>query len=360
MSIPDFGASFRDTVFPGSSDPLTTFNFVVMIGTRPLGDFANVSGIKYEVPYEKVYEGGRNHSPHLLPFGDKNAGSWSTVTLEWGSPVWSVLYDWISAVQVGAHFRRDVFILQLNRNGWPARIMRLHNAFPVAWQAPDLSTESSKAKLEKLTLAFESFNHILTRVGSLPSLDSLAATAGGLAGLFEDAFNDAIDGVVDGANDFASLFDPDTYDDMDDAFNNAYDPDPIEWAATDDDTPTTSAAFSSDTEEEDESEEEEASESPELIPEAPMTSTANFGSSTGTEAPELSEAEDLSALMADAMAPSTDDEDDDEETPDLDALMADALSPATGGDGDDDDDTPDLDAAMSDAMAPSLGSDDES
>ena len=39
MSIPDFNKSFRDAVFPGSKEPATTFNFVVSVGTRALGDF---------------------------------------------------------------------------------------------------------------------------------------------------------------------------------------------------------------------------------------------------------------------------------------------------------------------------------
>lgn len=214
MSIPDFGKSFRDAVFPAASEPETGFNFVVCLGTRPLGDFRSVEGIKYDMPIEKVYEGGRNHSPHLLPFGDKGAGSWGQVTLRWGTPVWSVLYDWMNAVQVGHFFRRDVFILKLGRNGWPSRIMRLHKAFPVTWSAAKLDTGTSDPDLESLVLNFESFNMVLTRVGEMPSLDGMAAAAGRLANLGRDAISDVTSGIQAIGDTAVDLFDGDLFDQM--------------------------------------------------------------------------------------------------------------------------------------------------
>lgn len=232
MSIPDFNKSFRETVFPGSMEPATTFNFVVSVGTRALGDFRSVEGIRYDMPTQKVYEGGRNHSPHILPFSkEAPAGSWGKVTLKWGSPVWSMLYDWMNAVQVGHFFRRDVFILQLHRNGWPSRIMRLHKAFPVAWTAANLDTSTSQPGLESLELMFESFNMVLTRTGSMPTLDDLAATAGRVAALGRDTYNSAIDTAVDAGQGIGDLFDGDAYDTMEESFDRALRDEDTDWDA---------------------------------------------------------------------------------------------------------------------------------
>ena len=231
MSIPDFNKSFRDAVFPGSNEPATTFNFVVSVGTRALGDFRSVEGIRYDMPTQKVYEGGRNHSPHILPFSkEAPAGSWGKVTLKWGTPVWSLLYDWMNAVQVGHFFRRDVFILQLNRAGWPTRIMRLHKAFPVAWSAAKLDTGTSQPDLESLELMFESFNMVLTRTGSMPSLDDLAATAGRVAGLARDSAASIADAAVDSFNGTVDLFDGDAYDNMEASFEGGLDGDDVDWS----------------------------------------------------------------------------------------------------------------------------------
>ncbi len=232
MSIPDFNKSFRETVFPGSMEPATTFNFVVSVGTRALGDFRSVEGIKYTLPTQNVFEGGRNHSPHVLPFSkEAPAGSWGRVTLKWGSPVWSMLYDWMNAVQVGHFFRRDVFILQLHRNGWPSRIMRLHKAFPVSWSAAKLDTGTSQPDLESLELMFESFNMVLTRTGSMPTLDDLAATAGRVAALGRDTANSIADTAVDAANGFVDLFDGDAYDNMEESFDRAFRDEDTDWDA---------------------------------------------------------------------------------------------------------------------------------
>ena len=230
MSIPDFNKSFRDAVFPGSKEPATTFNFVVSVGTRALGDFRSVEGIRYDMPTQKVYEGGRNHSPHILPYSkEAPAGSWGKVTLKWGTPVWSMLYDWMSAVQVGHFFRRDVFILQLNRAGWPTRIMRLHKAFPVAWSAANLDTSTSQPGLESLELMFESFKMVLTRTGSMPSLDDLAATAGRVAGLARDSAASIAEAAVDSFNGTVDLFDGDAYDNMEASFEGGFNDD-VDWS----------------------------------------------------------------------------------------------------------------------------------
>ena len=124
----------------------------------------------------------------------------------------------MNAVQVGNYFRRDVFIVQLHRNGFPSRVLRLHKAWPVSWTAPDLDTGTSEVSMESLTLAFESCNMILTRANEMPTLDDLAASVGRLSRFVADTTGQAIgtlEAIGEGVED---LFDGDAYDTMGEAF----------------------------------------------------------------------------------------------------------------------------------------------
>jgi phage tail-like protein len=158
------GKSFLQSVLPASREPDVAYNFIVFVGVRPLGDFRSVSGLSYTIPTVDVAEGGRPGAPHTLIHHEGAPGKWGQVTLEWGTPIWSLLYDWAMAVKIGQFYRRDVFIVQLKRNGWPTRIIRLNRAFPVEWKGADLKTTDSEWSMERLTLAYDSAFVILTRV----------------------------------------------------------------------------------------------------------------------------------------------------------------------------------------------------
>lgn len=164
--------SMLSDLLPSTNEPDVAYNFVVLIGIRPFGDFRSVTGAGISLAAHAVVEGGRNHSPHLLPYNRDQVMKWGEVTLRWGTPIWSTLYDWADAVRVGKFYRRDVFVVQLNRMGLPTRLMRFAGAWPVAWKASPLDTGSSEWTLSELTLVYEDFNMILTRVGAITDLIS--------------------------------------------------------------------------------------------------------------------------------------------------------------------------------------------
>ncbi len=195
-------SSYLQSVLPGTDEPDVSYNFIVLIGIRPFGDFRSVTGAGISLAPQNIVEGGRNHSPHILPYGSGQVMKWGEVTLRWGTPVWNTLYSWADAVRVGKFFRRDVFVVQLKRNGWPTRLMRFAGAWPIRWKASPLDTASSEWALSELTLVYEDFNMILTRTSSLDDLINQIQDAGTLVGNAAGELIDAAADAYDAASDF--------------------------------------------------------------------------------------------------------------------------------------------------------------
>lgn len=149
------------SILPMNSYPDVSYNFVVMLGLRPFGDFASVEGVEYTIEPFVYEEMGRNHSARYFSF-DK-PGKRGELKMTSGSVVKHSLYEWIYTVQVGGAFRRDVFVLQLTRDGDISRITRFGKCWPKQWKGPDLNTSESKWALEELTIVYENYEMILPK-----------------------------------------------------------------------------------------------------------------------------------------------------------------------------------------------------
>lgn len=142
------------------------FLFHVMIGVDAVGDFQACTNLGIDAPSYHWAEAGRNHAERSFPFtGPRRL---SEVTLRWGMLIRSKLYDWMSAVEIGYGFRRDVYILQLTRQKVPMRLMRLSQAFPVSWRGADLDSNDSRYAVESLTLAYEDMALVTNKALLLP------------------------------------------------------------------------------------------------------------------------------------------------------------------------------------------------
>lgn len=155
--------SFLQTILPLRKFPSVNYNFIVLAGIDFLGDFESVRDISYaHTPFE-IKEGGRNHSPHYRPFGEHSKRG--EMKLRWGSINWDTLYEWVNAVQIGVTFKREVYIVQLGRSGFPTRLMRCADAWPKEWKGSDLDTTKSEWAIDELTLVYEHFNLIDIPIG---------------------------------------------------------------------------------------------------------------------------------------------------------------------------------------------------
>lgn len=145
--------------FPaGRKFPEISFNFIVLAGLDFLGEFKTVSGVNYTHNPLQLSEGGRNHSPHLLPY-DKPS-SRGELTLTWGAISATSLYTWAESVEMGKEFRREVYVVQLSRDGWPTRIMRFGGVWPKKWEGASLDTDSSSWAVQSLTLVYDRFTMV--------------------------------------------------------------------------------------------------------------------------------------------------------------------------------------------------------
>jgi phage tail-like protein len=136
----------------GMNQPMVAHMFRVVIGADPFGSFTEVSNITYEVPPYELVEGGRNYSPHIKPYS--GPGKRGELTLKWGSVKRDKLQSWIESVEMGASFRRNIFLFHMNRAGTPYRVYTLTNCWPKTWKAADLNTSASEIATEELSIVY--------------------------------------------------------------------------------------------------------------------------------------------------------------------------------------------------------------
>jgi phage tail-like protein len=150
------------------SEPEINYNFVVFLGAAMFGNFKSVSGFSYTTPKSELAVGG-HRTKRNLPFKPGDAGSWGHVTLKWGTSSLTTLNAWANAVKVGSFFRREMFILQMNRSWQPTRIFYLHGAWPVKWTADDFDGDSGTSPwtVTSVELAYESMHMMVTRLDLL-------------------------------------------------------------------------------------------------------------------------------------------------------------------------------------------------
>jgi phage tail-like protein len=141
------------------------YNFIVSIGAFPLGEFQSCTNIVVNHTPFQWKEGGRNHSPHYLPLSEpKNRGE---LSLKWGNVMWDNLYTWMKGVEVGKQIRKEVFVVQLGRHGWPNVLYRFSGCMPVYWEGAALDASSSTWAMEELKLVYEHTTQVRTMAPTL-------------------------------------------------------------------------------------------------------------------------------------------------------------------------------------------------
>jgi phage tail-like protein len=136
------------------------FKFIVEIDNVASAGFQKCSELSVEVANVQYSEGGAlipNKSPGRLTFAD--------VTLERGATEDQDLFDWLAEVADAAanaglnepEFKRNLDIVQQDRDGSELRRWRLHNAWPVKFVAGDWDNEADENVIESVTLTYDFF-----------------------------------------------------------------------------------------------------------------------------------------------------------------------------------------------------------
>jgi phage tail-like protein len=137
------------------------FKFVVEIDGVASSGFQKSSELGMEVAKVEYSEGGT-----LIP--DKSPGrvSFTDVTLERGATKDEDLFKWMKDVAnvasnsglVDAKYKRDLDIVQQDRDGKTLRRWRLTNAWPTNFVAGEWDNEADENVIEKVTLTYDYFD----------------------------------------------------------------------------------------------------------------------------------------------------------------------------------------------------------
>jgi phage tail-like protein len=136
------------------------FKFIVEIDGVASAGFQKCSELSVEVANVQYSEGGAlipNKSPGRLTFAD--------VTLERGATDDADLFDWMQEVADASanaglnepDFKRNLDIVQQDRDGSELRRWRLNGAWPVKFVAGDWDNEADENVIESVTLTYDFF-----------------------------------------------------------------------------------------------------------------------------------------------------------------------------------------------------------
>jgi phage tail-like protein len=136
------------------------FHFVIEVDGLAHAGFQKASELSVEVANVQYFEGGSlipHKSPGRLTFAD--------VTLERGATLDRDLYDWFQDVAITSSgiglpdvgYKRNLDIVQQDRDGTTLRRWSLFRAWPVKFVAGEWDAESDENVIEQVTLTYDYF-----------------------------------------------------------------------------------------------------------------------------------------------------------------------------------------------------------
>jgi phage tail-like protein len=132
--------------------PLPVFHFTVQWGGTRIG-FSEVTGLTRE---NQVIEYRDGSFPEYSSIKMTGLVKYANVTLKRGIvPADNEFFAWISTTQLNKVERRDVVISLLNEQHAPVMVWKIHNAFPVKVEGPQLKASGNEVAIESIELAHE-------------------------------------------------------------------------------------------------------------------------------------------------------------------------------------------------------------
>ena len=133
-------------------NPHGNYYFALQIGTEEVGHFMECSGLKSSSQVFEIEEGGLNHRTHKRP----GQSRWENIVLRYATNQSMLLLRWRDGFLQGRFGeRRDGTIRLMNNAGEVVRSWSFHNAWPVSWDGPQLTSGESKLAIETLEIAHE-------------------------------------------------------------------------------------------------------------------------------------------------------------------------------------------------------------
>lgn len=131
------------------------FSFKVEVDGFVDAGFQKCSEIKASMEVVEYREGGS-----VLPDKDPGLVNTENITLERGATDNLELYEWFKNVATGVGGengvdKRNLAIIQTDRNGNELKRWNIYNAFPIEFSAGDFDATSNEKRIEKLVLAYD-------------------------------------------------------------------------------------------------------------------------------------------------------------------------------------------------------------
>lgn len=137
------------------------FKFIIEIDGFTAAGFQKCSELSVEAANVQYFEGGSlipNKSPGRLTFTD--------VTLERGATLDLDMFNWFGEIAATASglgavepaFKRNLDIVQQDRDGSTIRRWSLNNAWPTKFSAGDWDNEADENVIESVTLTYDFFD----------------------------------------------------------------------------------------------------------------------------------------------------------------------------------------------------------
>ena len=132
--------------------PLPVFHFTVQWGGTRIG-FSEVSGLTQENQAIEYRDGS---FPEYSSIKMPGLRKFSNVTLKRGVVAAdNEFFNWLSTIRLNKVERRDVVIALLNEEHAPVMVWKIHNAFPVKVEGPQLKASGNEVAIESIELAHE-------------------------------------------------------------------------------------------------------------------------------------------------------------------------------------------------------------
>jgi phage tail-like protein len=132
--------------------PLPVFHFTVDWGGTRIG-FSEVTGLTQETQVIEYRDGS---FPEYSSIKMPGLRKFNNITLKRGViKSDNEFFAWVSTIKLNTVERRDLVIKLLNEKHEPVMVWKVHNAFPVKLEGPQLKASGNEVAIESIELAHE-------------------------------------------------------------------------------------------------------------------------------------------------------------------------------------------------------------
>ena len=145
-------------------DPYSAHYFALELDNEEVGHFMECSGLKSTCTVFEIEEGGLNSRTHKRPGQNK----WENIVLRYATNTNMTMVEWRDSYLQGKYLggsyngeywggegKRDGSIKLMNAHGDCVVRYSFTNAWPVSWEGPSLSGDSSALAIETIEIAHD-------------------------------------------------------------------------------------------------------------------------------------------------------------------------------------------------------------